>query len=323
MQAVNPEISKRWVVLGTGGTIAGTSDNAQDHTAYRSGQLGVDSLLAALPGWREILQGDALQCEQVAQLDSKDMDHQVWQTLALRCRHHLAQPAVGGIVITHGTDTLEETAWFLQQALGSNKPVVLTCAMRPATALMPDGPQNLMDALAVVHDASARGVLVVCAGRIHSAKDVQKVHPYRMDAFSSGDAGPLGWIEQGRVRWSGQGQHLDAHVHAHRALAVPADQWPWVEVLGSHAGARQDAVRALVTAGVQGLVVAGTGNGTVHHALLSALAEARFKGVAVCLTSRCAEGQMVQGSQALPMAPPGLNACKARISLLLDLLGQA
>lgn len=323
MQALNPEISKKWVILGTGGTIAGTADSAHDHTGYRSGQLGVDRLLAALPGWQESLPEDALQCEQVAQLDSKDMDHQVWQTLAQRCIHHLAQPAVGGIVITHGTDTLEETAWFLQQVLGSNKPVVLTCAMRPATALMPDGPQNLMDALAVVRDASANGVLVVCAGRIHSAKAVQKVHPYRMDAFSSGDAGPLGWVEQGRVRWSGQGLHLDAHVHAHRALAVPADQWPWVEVLGSHAGARHDAVRALVAAGVQGLVVAGTGNGSVHHALLSALADARSKGVSVRLTSRCAEGQMVEGLQALPMAPPGLNACKARISLLIDLLGQA
>ena len=259
-------------------------------------------------------------CEQVAQLDSKDMDHATWQTLALRCAHALAQADVGGIVVTHGTDTLEETAWFLQAVLAPTKPVVLTCAMRPATALMPDGPQNVLDALAVVRDPMARGVLAVCAGQIHSAAQVQKVHPYRLNAFSSGEAGPQGWVEQGRVRWAGMPAEAFVHAHTGQALARPAADWPWVEVLHSHAGADARQVRALVAAGVKGLVLAGTGNGTVHQALLAALTEAQSQGVAVRLCTRCPEGQIVGVPAVLPSSPPGLNVYKARIALMLDLM---
>jgi L-asparaginase len=320
MQVVGEKKLQQWVVLGTGGTIAGTSANASDHTGYTAGQLGVQALLEAVPGLQDSLQGDGLVCEQLAQLDSKDMDPATWQQLAQCCTHWLAQPDVGGIVITHGTDTLEETAWFLQQVLHTAKPVVLTCAMRPATALSPDGPQNLLDALTVVCDDQAQGVLAVCAGRIHSARDVQKVHPYRLDAFSSGDAGPRGWVEQARVRWSGLGNVQESHAHARQALALPATDWPWVEVLHSHAGADARHVRALVAAGVKGLVVAGTGNGTVHQSLLAALAEAQAQGVAVRLTTRCAEGQIVGDATALPTAMRGLNAYKARISLVLELM---
>jgi L-asparaginase len=312
---------QQWVVLGTGGTIAGTAANGNDHTGYTAAQLGVNALLDAVPGLSEALQGDTLVSEQVAQLDSKDMDHATWQALALRCRHWLAQSEVGGVVITHGTDTLEETAWFLQEVLDTDKPVVLTCAMRPATALMPDGPQNLLDALAVVRDAMARGVLAVCAGRIHHARDVRKVHPYRLDAFGSGESGPHGWVEQGRVRWSEAHRAPLPHAHACRVLERPATDWPWVEVLHSHAGADARQVSALVAAGVKGLVVAGSGNGTVHESLLKALTEARSQGVAVRLTTRCAEGQIVGDASALAIAPRGLNAYKARISLMLDLMG--
>ena len=227
---------------------------------------------------------------------------------------------MGGIVITHGTDTLEESAWFLQQVLHTRKPVVLTCAMRPATALAPDGPQNLLDALAVVRDPEAQGVLAVCAGRIHSARAVQKVHPYRLDAFSSGDAGPLGWVEQARVRWAGPCPAGEPHPHAQRALTLATAEWPWVEVLHSHAGADARQVRALVAAGVQGCVVAGTGNGTVHQDVLAALNDAQAQGVAVRLISRCALGQVVGQATVLPLGPLGLNAYKARIQLMLDLI---
>ena len=312
------------VVLGTGGTIAGTATSASDHTGYTAGQLGVQHLLDAVPGLIDALQGATLEREQVAQLDSKDMVHTTWQVLAQRCSHWLAQADVGGIVITHGTDTLEETAWFLQQVLSTNKPVVLTCAMRPATALTPDGPQNLLDAMAVVRHPQTQGVLAVCAGRIHSARDVQKVHPYRLDAFSSGDAGPRGWVEQGQLRWSNPENmaetHPQADPQAHKAMALPASDWPWVAVLHSHAGAEARQVSALVAAGVKGLVVAGTGNGTVHNSLLAALAEAQTQGVAVRLTTRCAEGQLVGQPVALQTAPRGLNAYKARVSLMLDLM---
>jgi L-asparaginase len=311
---------KQWVVLGTGGTIAGTATSASDHTGYSAAQLDVGQLLSALPGIEQVLSGDRLEVEQVAQLDSKDMDHATWQALAQRCQHWLAQPDVGGIVVTHGTDTLEETAWFLQQVLHSHKPVVLTCAMRPATALAPDGPQNLLDALTVARDPEAQGLLAVCAGRIHSACDVQKVHPYRLDAFSSGEAGPLGWVEQAQVRWSRSCIAAQPHPRAHQALTQAAADWPWVEVLHSHAGADARRVRALVAAGVKGLVVAGTGNGTVHQSLLTALTEAQAQGVTVRLATRCAEGQIVGRPAVLPLAPLGLNAYKARVSLVLDLM---
>ncbi|MGV0960541.1 MAG: asparaginase [Limnohabitans sp.] len=322
MQVGQAKKIEKLLVLGTGGTIAGTAASASDHTGYTAGQLGVQQLLQAVPGLDALLQGTVLVGEQVAQLDSKDMDHATWQALARRCAHGLAQPDVGGIVITHGTDTLEETAWFLQEVLAPRKPVVLTCAMRPATALTPDGPQNLLDAMAVVRDPKAQGVLAVCAGRIHSARDVQKVHPYRLDAFSAGETGPRGWIEQGQVRWADPAGPwaAPAHAHARHALDKPVADWPWVAVLHSHAGVDARQVQAWVASGVAGLVVAGTGNGTVHQGLLSALAQAQAQGVAVRLTTRCAQGQIVGQSAALQTAPGGLDAYKARISLMLSLM---
>ena len=163
--------SDRIVVLGTGGTIAGAAASAHDHLAYRAGELGVAQLLAGLPALAQV----PLASEQVAQVDSKDMGPAVWQPLVARCAHWLAQPDVQGIVITHGTDTLEETAWLLQRVLAPAKPVVLACAMRPATALSPDGPQNIVDAVAVVRTPGARGVSAVCAGVLHAAADVRKV----------------------------------------------------------------------------------------------------------------------------------------------------
>jgi len=194
------------VVLATGGTIAGSADDAADGVSYRAAQLGVDALMQSVPGLVDLLQGDMLQAAQVAQIDSKDMDFAVWQQLAAQCAQHLAQPDVRGIVITHGTDTLEETAFFLQLALHSapnaacwqHKPVVLTCAMRPATARLSDGPQNLADAVTLARQPQACGVLAVCAGRIHAADTVQKIHPYRLDAFGSGDAGAPGPDQAGR-----------------------------------------------------------------------------------------------------------------------------
>ncbi len=305
------------VFLGTGGTIAGTAVNALDHTGYSAAQIGVHNLLSALPGLREGLGAGRYVVEQVAQLDSKDMGFDVWAKLALRVAHHLAQDDVQGIVITHGTDTLEETAYFLQALLAPGKPVVLTCAMRPATALVPDGPQNLLDAVAVASSAGAHGVTVVCAGAIYGAEEVQKIHPYRLNAFSAGDAGPIGFVEQGTLRlmrdWPrGQVRPLVSE------LAVAA--WPRVEIVTSYAGADGMVVRALLKAGVQGLVVAATGNGTVHQDLEAALLMAMEQGVKVVRATRCTEGRLLPGvNDALPAAP-GLSPIKARIALMLALM---
>ena len=185
------------VIIGTGGTIAGASGSATDNVGYKAGSLSVASLVKAVPA----LAAKSLEAEQLAQLDSKDMDHATWARLAKRVREHLDRPEVRGVVITHGTDTLEETAYLLQRVLAPEKPVVLTAAMRPATAIQADGPQNLLDAVAVAESDGVRGVIAVVAGQVWSGLELRKTHSYRLDAFEAGpDAGPLAVVEEGIVR---------------------------------------------------------------------------------------------------------------------------
>jgi L-asparaginase len=237
--------------------------------------------------------------EQVAQVDSKDMRHDIWHLLAQRCAFWLADPEVAGVVVTHGTDTMEETAFFLHESLRgrgiADKPVVLTGAMRPASSLTPDGPQNMRDALVVAADLRACGVMVVFAGSIHGAREVQKVDSYRLDAFDSGEAGLLGRVEEGEVAWV---RLPIALPDAPRPIALQ-DQavWPRVEIVTSHAGASGwmvDALLAPRTAdALHGLVVAGTGNGSVHEALEAALVQAQMQGVVVWRSSRCGSGHTV------------------------------
>lgn len=305
---------RRIVVLGTGGTIAGRAASAQDNLGYRAGEVGVEELVRGLPGLADF----ALHSEQVAQLDSKDMDFATWCRLAQRCAHWLAQQDVAGIVVTHGTDTMEETAFFLQSVLAPVKPVVLTGAMRPATSAAADGPQNLADAIAVAASPLAQGVCVVFAGAVHSAPDVQKVHSYRPDAFSSGDAGPLAYVEEGRLRvlraWP-QGPAL------RNAGSLPdPGQWPRVEIVMNFAGAGPAVVEALVKDGVDGIVVAGTGNGSVHQALEDALVRAQEQGTAVRRASRCAQGRVMPHPRDRLPAADGLSPVKARIALMLELM---
>ena len=301
------------VVLGTGGTIAGTSADRADNIGYSAAQLTVDALLNAA----QAHDSGPVEAEQVAQIDSKDMSHAVWLRLAQRCAHHLARPEVGALVVTHGTDTLEETAWFLQRVLAPAKPLVMTAAMRPATALLSDGPQNLRDALAVARTPGARGVVAVLHGRIHGARDVCKLHPYRVDAFRSGDAGPIGVVEEGAVRlfrnWP------DGVAIGVDALPNDVAGWPRVEIVTSHAGASGALVRALGNDGIDGLVVVGTGNGTLHRDLETALLDVQRNGVAVLCSSRCGGRVLAAPDAALPTADD-LTPAKARVELLLRLL---
>lgn len=327
-------MAKKVVFLGMGGTIAGKAQSAQDNVGYKAGQVAVQDLLSAVPGLQLALGDCEALSEQVCQIDSKDMAHADWVALHLRAAHFLALPDVAAVVVTHGTDTLEESAYFLSQTLPAelllHKPVVMTCAMRPASSLTPDGPANMADAAAVALSQGASGVLVVCAGRVHAAAHVQKVHPYRVDAFDSGEAGPVGVVEEGRLRllqgWpaiSAGAAHLDVE-------KVQAMGWPRVEILMSHAGADGSLVRALLTPvqtqrPLRGLVVAGTGNGTVHREMEAALMDAVAQGVRVVRVSRCAYGQIVGGDNARApgtFAAMGLSAVKARIALMLQLAGQ-
>lgn len=296
---------RRIVLLGTGGTIAGAAASATDNVGYTSAQRGVQALVAAVPA----LAAWALEAEQVAQVDSKDMGPAVWAVLLARLQAHLARPEVCGVVITHGTDTLEETAWLLHRLLRPAlqvKPVVLTAAMRPATSLQADGPQNLLDAVTV-------------------AAEVRKVHSYRLEAFDGGDAGPLGQVVEGRLRrfrdWPGPQEDAGAHAGVMPLLPLPPEAaWPWVEIVSSHAGAGPRAVQALVAAGVQGLVVACTGNGTVHEDLEPALRRAMERGVSVLRATRCAAGGIVAGGSEVLPSGGGLTPAQARVELLLRLL---
>ncbi|MGC3986957.1 MAG: asparaginase [Pseudorhodoferax sp.] len=305
------------LVLGSGGTIAGLAPRAGDTLGYQAAQVGVAQLLAGLAA----PPGCALEAEQVAQIDSKDMDAAVWLRLARRCAEALARDDVQGIVVTHGTDTLEETAYFLQAVLAPAKPVVLACAMRPANAAMPDGPQNLRDALAVAAQPGARGVVAVCAGVVHAAFDVRKVHGYRLDAFGSGDAGPLAYVEAGALRQLRDWPRPMPTPGLLARLPAAPEAWPRVEIVFSHAGASGAGVDALVRDGARGIVVAATGNGSVHQALEAALLRAQAAGVRVLRASRCDQGRVMGGGEGDALAGAGaLSPVKARIQLQLDLL---
>ena len=297
-------MKKKMVFLGMGGTIAGRAERAGDNVGYRAGQLPLQDLLADVPGLTHLLGGCAVLSEQVAQLDSKDMGSADWLALAERVLHYLAQSQVQGVVITHGTDTLEETAYFLAQTLPvsllHSKPVVLTCAMRPASATFTDGPLNLMDAVCVAATAGVVGVVVVCAGKVHAADAVQKVHPYRLDAFDSGDAAPLGYVEESVLRCTAAWPL--AAVQPRVTLRQLREQaWPRVEIVNSYAGVDAALVQWLLESAqpqpVRGIVVSAPGNGSIHRVLLPALVQAQQRGVRVVRVSRCAYGQIV-------VAPP-------------------
>ncbi len=304
------------VVLGTGGTLAGTASDPGDNVGYLAGQIGIAELVARIAD----AAGVALQTEQVAQLDSKDMGFAVWRRLAARVAHHLERGDVTGIVITHGTDTLEETAYLLQRVLAPTKPVVLTAAMRPASALLSDGPQNLLDAVCVARHPGARGVVAVLAGRIHGALDVRKVHTYRIDAFGSGDAGPLGAVQEGvPTLWRPwpEGDALGLSV-------LERDEPPRVAIVTSHADADGSVVDALRAHGIDGIVVAGTGNGTLHHGLGQALRRASEEGgVQVLRCSRVAEGAVVPTGRDTFESAGALTPAQSRVELMLRLMRAA
>jgi len=308
-----PSDSGTVVILGTGGTIAGTAASAASHVGYQAGTLSASDLLAAVPA----LQGQALETETVARLDSCDMDHATWALLARRLAWQLARPQVAGVVVTHGTDTLEETAYFLHRTVPATKPVVLTAAMRPATALSADGPQNLFDAVTLARHEGVHGVLVAFGGRVIGAADLRKVHGYRVDAFDAGDAGTLAALEDGTLRrfrdWpTGSGDCA-------ALLAQPPETWPRVEIVFSHAGSGGEMLAAAVRLGARGIVIAGTGNGSVHQNLLAAARRAAERGVVVWRASRCLLGGVVGGAaEALPSAGP-LTPMQARVALMLQL----
>lgn len=324
------EKNRKIVVLGTGGTIAGESDSENEGLTYAAAQRSIQDLLAAIAGQSQVLPkaltAFQIETEQVSQIDSKDMDFAIWHQLAQRCDHWLSQSDVHSIVITHGTDTIEETAYFLSQVVQRSKPIVLTCAMRPANFKDADGPQNMRDALNVASQLSEHGVWLVAAGEVHQSQFVQKVHPTRLNAFDSGEWGASAVIQDDHMTWHDKALKISQENQVKpcfNILNLPApEQWPWVEIIMNHVETNAKLVQSLVDAGVKGLVVAGTGNASISRVLKDALMMAQSKGVDVWLTSRCNQGPVVVTVNHLFKTASELNPAKARVALILDLLSK-
>ena len=306
----------RVLVLATGGTIAGRGASPSDLTGYRAGAIAVEALLAAVPEIRAVA---AVRGEQLCNIDSKDMTDDIWRQLAARIHEVLVSDEADGLVITHGTDTMEETAFFLGATVKPEKPVVLTGAMRPATAENADGPQNLLDGarVAASPDAAGKGVLVVMHGEIHAAREVTKIHTTRLDAFASPDFGPLGRVGANGVR-------LD---RAPRPAALlpfsPETPLPRVDILYGHEGDDGALAEAALRAGAKGIVYAGMGNGSIPEAAEKELAKAAAAGAVIVRASRSNGGAVVPAAPSRRAAGfidgGALQPQKARVLLRLAL----
>ena len=306
-------------ILATGGTIAGSAASDTATTGYKAGALGIDVLINAVP---EIRNYANVTGEQIASLDSKDMSDAVWLKLSKRVNELLAQKNVDGVVITHGTDTLEETAYFLNLTVQSRKPVVITGAMRPATAISADGPMNLLNAvrLAACPAAHDRGVLVCLNDQIDSARNVTKAHTTSLAAFNS-PLGPIGCMNDGTPTF----YNMAARKHAgHTEFdARNLSSLPYVKIIYGHANDDALFVDAAVRAGVRGIIYAGTGNGSIHKDAESALARASEAGIIVVRSTRVGGGTVIPAEQSYIDAGfldgDSLSPQKCRILLQLAL----
>ena len=312
-------------VLGMGGTIAGLAGDPRNPKEYIAGELGVADLMKDLSHVNEF----KLDILNVAQINSKDMQVGHWQALLSAVQAVMSQPDTHAVVITHGTDTLEETAYLLQAMGPWPKPLVLTCAMLPANAPFADGPGNLKDALSWASQAHHQGVFVVCAGKVHVSQDVQKITTESVDAFTSGPEGCLAtWVDG---QWNIQAKSMSpTHLEPRPSLAyaLAAKRWPRVEMVTNHALNDGAVVRGLLANSdseetpLAGIVLAGTGMGTASQALEQALQKAVDAGVRVWLSSRCIFGL----AHSQPNTRWGeitlLSAAKARTALCLSLLAE-
>ena len=309
------------VVLATGGTIAGAA--ASDVQAgYTSGQVGVEQLLAAVPQAKKLA---VMRGEQVSNLGSQDMNDEVWLKLARRVNELAAQSDVDGIVITHGTDTIEETGYFLNLVVKTRKPVVLTAAMRPSTALSADGPLNFYNAVAVAasKDAAGRGVLVVVNDWIHGASSLTKASTTAVQTFLSPLRGLVGTVAYGESEFyrGGVGKNtLDSEFSLDGVTALPR-----VDIIMAHANMDGALIDAAVAAGARGLVIAGVGNGNMTRTALEALVAQSRKGVVCVRSSRVVTGRVgrnveVDDDKLALIASDDLNPQKARVLLRLALL---
>jgi L-asparaginase len=309
------------VVLATGGTIAGAA-TSDVQAAYTSGQVGVEQLLAAVPQAKKLA---TLRGEQISNIGSQDMNDEVWLKLARRINELAAMPDVDGIVITHGTDTIEETAYFLNLVVKSKKPVVLTAAMRPSTALSADGPLNFYNAVAVAanKDAAGRGVLVVVNDWIHGAASLTKTSTTAVQTFLSPLRGLIGTVAYGEAEFyrGPVGRNtVDSEFSLDGVSALPR-----VDIIVAHENMDGALIDAAVAGGAKGVVIAGVGNGNMTQAALATLGAQSQKGIVCVRSSRVVTGRVgrnveVDDDKLGLVASEDLNPQKARVLLRLALL---
>jgi L-asparaginase len=310
----------RIVIVATGGTIAGSAESTTA-AGYKSGAVAVDTLIAAVPQMKKFADVTGVQ---VSSVGSQDMNDELWIKLATEINSQLAKADVDGIAITHGTDTMEETAYFLNLVVKSDKPVVLTGSMRPSTSLSADGPLNIYNAVGVAADprAKGRGVLVVVNDDIHGARAVTKRHTTDVETFVSPEAGLIGvclFDDRDFARMPAR-----AHTTSTPFKVTAGQTLPRVDIIYAHAGMSPDLIDAAVTNGAKGLVIAGVGDGNMTTPALEAVKAAIAKGVVVVRSSRVGEGFIrrnieVDDDKTGTVASKELNPSKARVLLKLAL----
>ncbi|MFC9898341.1 asparaginase [Nocardia sp. NPDC127579] len=311
-----PGALPRITILATGGTIAGKA-NANSAVGYTAGEATAQDLIDAVPGLDKIATLDAVQ---VSNIGSQDMNDEVWLDLATRINQIFAEDRADGVVITHGTDTLEETAFFLDHVVASPKPVVLVGSMRPSTALSADGPANLRSAVQVAADprARGRGAMVVLNDTIHGADDVTKTNTTSVQTFVSPNTGPIGHVDAAAVQFARPAQDRQR-----LTFPVPgAAPLPRVAIVYSHAGMDATAVDDALGHGARGLVLAGVGDGNTAKPVVDALSGAARRGVLVARSSRVGSGSVVRNAELNDdelgtVSALGLNPAKARILVQL------
>jgi L-asparaginase len=309
------------VVLATGGTIAGAAES-DVQAGYSSGQVGVEQLLNAVPQAKKLAN---MTGEQISNIGSQDMNDEVWIKLATRINEILARPDVAGVVITHGTDTIEETAYFLNLVIKSKKPVVMTASMRPSTALSADGPLNFYNAVAVAanKDAAGRGVLVVVNDWIHGASSLTKTSTTAVQTFLSPQSGLIGTVAYGIPEWyrGPVGKNtVNSDFSVDKSTVLPR-----VDIVMGYENMDGKIIDAAAASGAKGLVIAGVGNGNMTASALKTLGAQAKKGVVSVRSSRVATGQVgrnveVNDDSVGTVASLGLNPQKARVLLRLALL---
>ena len=308
-------------ILATGGTIAGQGTGSSTQTNYHAGGVAIQTLINAVPAMMDVAN---ITGEQVVNIGSQDMTTDVWLTLANRVNELLAMDDVDGVVITHGTDTMEETAYFLNLTVKSNKPIVMTGAMRASTALSADGPLNLYNAVvtAAAPESKGKGVLVVLNGIILDAHSVVKMNTVDVQTFQAPNSGPLGYIFNSKVFYNDVS--LKRHTTQSEFDVKGLSRLPKVGIVYSYADVDADVMTPFLNGGYDGIVHAGLGNGNYHKNLFPSLLEARKKGILVVRSSRTPTGPTTLDNEVDDaayqfVASQELNPQKARVLLMLAL----